>query len=106
MFSKSKQALANEFVEIVSENADDFVRNLKERKKANPLNIWLIGGQQLNQCLMNENLVDQIILTIAPVVLGKGIRLFGDLGQRHRFKMVRTERFPSGMVQIFYDRQE
>ncbi len=41
-------------------------------------NIWLVGGAMLCQRFLSLGLVDEIKLTIAPVLLGEGLRLFGD----------------------------
>ena len=40
-------------------------------------NIWLVGGAMLCQRFLELGLVDEIKLTIAPVLLGEGLRLFG-----------------------------
>ena len=40
-------------------------------------NIWLVGGAMLCQRFLSLGLVDEIRLTIAPVLLGDGLRLFG-----------------------------
>jgi dihydrofolate reductase len=40
-------------------------------------NIWLIGGGEINTTLLNAGLIDEMILTIIPIILGKGIPLFG-----------------------------
>jgi len=39
-------------------------------------NIWLVGGAMLCQRFLELGLVDEIKLTIAPVLLGEGLRLF------------------------------
>src|SRR6202044_1737384 len=41
-------------------------------------NIWLVGGTQLAQSFLKLGLIDEIRLMIAPVLLGEGLRLFGD----------------------------
>ena len=45
-------------------------------------NIWLVGGAMLSQRFLSLGLVDEIRLTIAPVLLGDGLRLFGGLPLR------------------------
>src|SRR5215468_2075511 len=40
-------------------------------------NIWLVGGAMLCQSFLELGLVAEIKLTIAPVLLGDGLRLFG-----------------------------
>ena len=41
-------------------------------------NIWLVGGAMLSQRFLELGLVDEINLMIAPILLGEGLRLFGD----------------------------
>ena len=45
-------------------------------------NIWLVGGAMLCRRFLELGLVDEIKLTIAPVLLGEGLRLFS--GSRRR----------------------
>src|SRR5262252_9402760 len=40
-------------------------------------NIWLVGGAMLSQQFLELGLVDEITLTVAPILLGDGLRLFG-----------------------------
>jgi len=39
-------------------------------------NIWLVGGAMLCQSFLRLDLVDEIRLSIMPVLLGDGLRLF------------------------------
>lgn len=47
-----------------------------ELKSSEGSNIWLVGGGELLQNFLKEKLVDEIILTVAPTIIGKGIPLF------------------------------
>lgn len=60
-------------VEYVSEEIPSFVRQLKQQEGSN---IWLVGGSGLVDPFLKAKCVDEIILTIAPVILGNGIPLF------------------------------
>ncbi|CAF1536584.1 unnamed protein product, partial [Rotaria sordida] len=63
---------------------------------------WLIGGAELNKTLLNLGLIDELILTIIPIVLGKGIHLFGQQSIEQQFKYSDSKIFPTGYVQIKY----
>jgi len=54
-------------------NAD----RVKEIKEKSETDIYLCGGGEFAGWLLENNLIDQIILKLNPIVLGKGIRLFG-----------------------------
>lgn len=68
-------------------------------------NIWICGGARLVQQLMEKDMVDQYVITIIPVILGKGIRLFGSLEHEILLKLdsVRTT---NGMTELIYSRRE
>jgi dihydrofolate reductase len=40
--------------------------------------IWLVGGGKLACTFLQKNLLDSLILSIMPEVLGQGVKLFGD----------------------------
>ena len=69
----SRQFEAQESVEFVNGNITDFIRDLKSKEQKD---IWLIGGFQLNKLCFENELVDEVILTQIPVILGDGIPLF------------------------------
>ncbi|MFZ4375197.1 MAG: dihydrofolate reductase family protein [Saprospiraceae bacterium] len=39
---------------------------------------WLIGGGQLITYFLNNDLLDRMILTLIPILIGKGISIFPD----------------------------
>ncbi len=50
------------------------------REAAGTKNIWVMGGANLAQQYIRAGLLDELQITIAPVLLGKGLRLFEDTG--------------------------
>lgn len=81
---------------------DDAVELVKKLKEEDGKDIWLIGGAGLNGSLLNERLVDEIILTVIPVVIGDGIGLFSNVSRDAKLKLVDSKGFENGMVQLRY----
>lgn len=75
-------------IEFINEEIADFANKLKQEPGKN---IWVIGGSQLLAGFMEAGLIDEFIISIAPVVIGKGIPLFqkSDLMTEYRLKEVK-----------------
>lgn len=68
-----------------------------------PGNVWLVGGSGVLTPLLAANLVDDLFIQIAPVLLGSGKRLFGDLAQPHNFQLVTTNQY-GPLTEVVYHR--
>lgn len=64
--------------------------------------IWLYGGSDLITTFMNLHLVDELRLSVHPVLLGEGKPLFIDLKERAELDLVKANAYPSGVVQLIY----
>ena len=64
-------------------------------------NIWLVGGSILCQRFLELGLVDEIKLTIAPVLLGEGLRLFGSLTEEI-WNLKNVVAYKNGFVELSY----
>jgi dihydrofolate reductase len=64
-------------------------------------NIWLVGGAMLCQGFLELGLVDEIRLTIAPVLLGDGLRLFG-FQTEERWDLKNVVAYKNGFVELSY----
>ncbi|EJF11207.1 MULTISPECIES: dihydrofolate reductase family protein [Pontibacter] len=100
VFSRSEQQ-DTEHVSFVKNAVVDFIEKLKEQPGKD---IWLIGGGQLNATVLNAGLLDEIILTYIPIVLGKGIPLFSADTEEHKLKLIPTENklYRNGFLQVRY----
>jgi dihydrofolate reductase len=65
-------------------------------------NIWLVGGAMLCQRFLELGLVDEIRLTIAPVVLGDGLRLFGGSPTEAQWNLKNVVAYKNGFVELSY----
>ena len=86
VFSRTLKALDDANVELVTSDAVEFVRALKQSPGKE---ICLMSGGDFAQSLFAANLVDEIRLNIHPILLGSGIPAFRDPG--HRVKLTLTE---------------
>ena len=83
-------------IKFITGNLIDFVKSLKRQPGKD---IWLVGGGQINTIMHNAGLIDEIILSIHPIVLGNGISLFTDEAKQTDFKTVNCQTFDTGLVQ-------
>jgi dihydrofolate reductase len=60
-------------VKFINEDVTKFIDKLKNQDGKN---IWIVGGGELLHDFMKEKLVDELIITLAPTILGSGIPLF------------------------------
>jgi len=86
-------------VEFVSGPIRPFVNRLREQPGKD---IWLMGGGDLIASFLDEQAIDQFVISVAPVFIGDGIPL---IARRHRhvpleLHSVRT--FEDGLVQLHY----
>lgn len=100
VFSRSAQQ-DTEHVSFIKDGVVDFVEKLKEQPGKD---IWLIGGGQINSILLNAGLLDEIILTYIPIILGKGIPLFSEEAQEHKLRLIPAENklYRNGFLQVRY----
>jgi dihydrofolate reductase len=68
-------------------------------------NIWLVGGAMLGQSFLRLDLVDEIRLMIAPVVLGDGLHLFGNSCTEQKWHLNNVVGYKNGFVELSYRRQ-
>ena len=86
-------------VEFVNAAIGPFVSQLREQPGKD---IWLMGGGELIASFLDEQAVDEFVITMAPVFIGDGIPL---LARRHRhvpLDLRSVERFDDGVIQLRY----
>ena len=85
-------------VKFINEDVTKFVNKLKRQDGKN---IWLVGGGELVDSCIKEKLVDEIIVTIVPTILGKGIPLFREGDYQLDLTLKRTNTF-NQFVELHY----
>ena len=94
-----KLALATKSVEFYS---GDLTALIEEKLEPRYRNIWLVGGAMLSQRFLSLRLIDEIRLTIAPVLLGNGLRLFGTSPSEKRWNLKNVVAYKNGFVELTY----
>jgi dihydrofolate reductase len=64
--------------------------------------LYIDGGVTI-QRFLRAGLIDRLIVTRVPVLIGQGIPLFGSLPHDILLRHVRTQHYPSGLVQSEYE---
>ncbi len=98
VFTKNLDFQATSDVEVVTE-LESFVNNLR---LLNGKNIWLVGGSMLIRDFLNKNLVNEVILSVHPIILGEGIPLFANPNTTS-LQLTGCQTYSSGLVQLSYN---
>jgi dihydrofolate reductase len=80
----------------------DLTTLIDEKLAGRYRNIWLVGGAMLSQRFLELGLVDEIKLTLAPILLGEGLRLFGDSLKEKRWNLKNVVAYKNGLVELSY----
>jgi len=82
--------------------AGDLRALVREKLAPRYRNIWLVGGALLSQRFLELGLVDEIRLTLAPVLLGDGLRLFGGSPAEQRWELKNVTAYRNGFVELIW----
>jgi dihydrofolate reductase len=103
VFSRQKLGTPPPGVTVTMDSPRDVVRQMK----ADGLRrAWLVGGGELAGAFRAEGLIAEYIISVIPVMLGKGIELFGGNAAHEALTLVESKRYASGIVQLRYVREK
>ncbi|SJZ89462.1 dihydrofolate reductase family protein [Anaerorhabdus furcosa] len=87
-------------IQFTNQDLKELITDLKNKEGKD---IWVCGGANLINQLIELNLIDQYYITMIPILLGKGIRLFDKQDNQTKLELMKTEIF-HGMVDLVYRR--
>lgn len=79
----------------------DLVRILKGRPGKN---IFCDGGAEIVNELLKEDLIDEFIISVIPILVGNGTRLFKDGRPEQKLELISSKQFDKGLTQLHYKR--
>ena len=97
VFTRNNEYSKDENTEFVHD-ADKLVKDILSDSGTN---IWLIGGAEIISTFVNLGFVDEIIISIIPVVLGKGIPLFKNIEKEIKLELIKTTDYDA-LVELRY----
>lgn len=84
---------------LISDNSIVEARRIKELPGKD---IWLFGGASLTDALIKEGLVDELWLSVHPILLGSGKPLFRKNDSRTALRLLECKTYESGLVSLRY----
>ena len=103
VLSNSLSALPKEYegqAELISGSLSDVLASIRGEGHRE---LYIDGGVTV-QNFLKEDLIDEMIITVLPILLGGGSPLFGELAEPMDFEHVKTEVILNAMVQNCYRR--
>ncbi len=64
--------------------------------------LWVVGGGEVAAAFLAAGRLDEVVVSLHPVVLGGGTRLFGEAAPVTQMRLEETRAFPSGLIQLRY----
>lgn len=101
VISNSLRTIPEKFkdkAELVKGDLNEIVQQIHAKGHQN---LYIDGGKTI-QSFLNKNLINEIIVTIIPIILGGGIPLFSNINNMIHFKCVHTVLFSNHIVQNHY----
>lgn len=66
-------------------------------------NIWVAGGADVTKQFIRQDLADEIIVSIMPIILGDGLLFFDFVGKEQRLRLTDVTAYKDGMVEMSYE---
>lgn len=83
-------------------NLTELVQRLKSE---NGKNIYCDGGAEIINELLKNDLIDEYIISLIPVLVGNGTKLFKDNRPEQELELVNSKSFDTGLTQLHYKRK-
>ncbi|WP_407880225.1 dihydrofolate reductase family protein [Furfurilactobacillus entadae] len=83
--------------------SEDVVKLVRERREQSGKAIWIVGGAEMVQALLQASLIDEIQLFIAPHLLGAGVSLWATSAVQAQYRLVGVKQHDQ-LAELDYER--
>ena len=83
---------------------DNLAEQFNKLKAQPGKDMWLLGSTKLFQEMARLDLIDEYLINVNPIILGKGKQYFSDINHQLKLKMLESNTLTSGVVTLRYER--
>ncbi|MDR2036954.1 MAG: dihydrofolate reductase family protein [Bacteroidales bacterium] len=84
----------------------NLVELVQQLKNESGKDICCDGGAEIVNELLKSDLIDEFIISVVPILLGSGIRLFKDGRPEQQLELVNVQTFGTGLMQLHYKQKK
>lgn len=88
-------------IEFTKQSPEEILHKLKQQDGKD---IWICGGATIVSQLIEADLIDRFHVSVLPILLGDGIRLFSKQKQSMKLQLVKTQSY-NGITDLIYERR-
>jgi len=100
VISTTLEKAAWENTRLISKNIENELRLIKNSPGKD---IFILGSASLSSMLREMGMIDEYRIMINPVAIGQGKQLFSTLNETLNFRLLKTRKFKSGNVLLYYE---
>ncbi|MCM4165340.1 MULTISPECIES: dihydrofolate reductase family protein [unclassified Arenibacter] len=89
-------------IKFYTGNLEDLVTKLKSEKGKG---IYCDGGSEVINKLLKDDLIDELTISVVPILVGNGTRLFNEGRPEQLLEFVSVKTFETGLTQLYYTRK-
>jgi dihydrofolate reductase len=79
------------------------IERIKHLKESAETDIYLCGGGQFAGWLLENNMIDVLKIKLNPIILGAGVKLFGNSSKAFKWALLDRQSFQEGLEILTYD---
>jgi dihydrofolate reductase len=89
-------------VRFVTESIGAFAERLRTQAGKN---VWMMGGGEIIASFLDEDAIDEFIITVVPTFIGEGVPLLAPRRRKVALRLLGLKQFSDDVVQLHYEVQ-